>query len=57
MVGRKKYILLFFQVEDSTDSGTETDDETGGPDDDLTGRRNKIHTVRPYFPFIIRPTG
>ena len=30
--------FCLFQVSDSTDSGTETDDETGGPDEDFTGK-------------------
>ena len=30
-------LIIVFQNEDSTDSGSETDDEAGGPDDDVTG--------------------
>ena len=28
----------FFQNDDSTDSGSETDDEAGGPDEELIGK-------------------
>jgi hypothetical protein len=30
--------VIILQIEDSTDSGTETDDETGGPDEDFMGK-------------------
>jgi hypothetical protein len=45
---------IFFQIEDSTDSGTETDDETGGPDDDFTGKLHRFNNAKAKLSILIK---
>ena len=40
--------ILFFQNDDSTDSGSETDDEAGGPDEELIGKFVRCFRTNSY---------